>query len=544
MKRFIFLTALLAFQITIYAQRTIESQIEKAKNKNDLIPILYNYCNSTDPISITVLQQIISPLIPANDLVQLFLYDNAEDLFLLVSYDIRKKQGYLDRHEAQKIFNRITKGTGNLFFQHTPSNALLANQLPDSMRGHFIKAVLLNQINNAISIAGNLSIVENNVEWIQMIDRLQRINSQNYNTSFNIDKSLKNVLIQPIIIKQINSNILFEISYQSVQKTDIQEQPTKMPTVQISEPSVQEQLTKMSTVQISEPSIKTQPTKIEYDITIDNYFIDKIWGELGYTNLNANKLQEPVKSLPQFFLATQLFTTLQTNKNETDIILTSQLPVVCIRLIDAKPQTIINICNIIKSETKKKFIIIVNSDVFVKPVGEILNHENVIAIILGHYNVNMDDSLLAEKVTQILNQLSFVKRVSNKPVLLACSYIDNKGVISQKWTNMFANDINKFDGFAVYNINRFQTFEFINREKVCADIGVPKNKPTIILDFVGTIGNNEDVQESWERKLNPFLQRIINEGWAGIIFFSNNKEDFFFKDKLLSQINLNNYSNK
>lgn len=271
---------------------------------------------------------------------------------------------------------------------------------------------------------------------------------------------------------------------------------------------------------------------------------DKYLGDLGLmddilANLAISGIEvkdnRVIESLPKFFLATQFLTQLKTTSDEINVALSSQLPIVCVRFIDADADVTKKICDAIEAETKRKFILIVNSDVFNKNVAKILNHKNVAMIIVGHY-VAADErpAKFTDRAEEVLNRVKFIRKISNKPVVLACSYTHFFNPITTKdWANAFGAELAKFDGFAIYNISRFQAFEFINRKKACKNLGLPDTKPVVLLDFVGTQGVNDDVKESWKRKLEPFAKMLVADGWNGMIVYANQKDDAAFKDKVL-----------
>lgn len=154
-------------------------QVEQEKS---LKTLLIDYCNSNDPISIVVVRELISPLIDKRNAVQLFLYDDAKLIASeVIAVEMRQQTGRINVEEMNKIVNRLTKGEGDKWFSHTESGSLLAKSLPDSLRGKFFKMVLTGNSADAIKIAKELSVKEEQPEWGRMAARVVRMHDENYN---------------------------------------------------------------------------------------------------------------------------------------------------------------------------------------------------------------------------------------------------------------------------------------------------------------------------------------------------------------------------
>lgn len=242
-----------------------------------------------------------------------------------------------------------------------------------------------------------------------------------------------------------------------------------------------------------------------------------------------------VERLPGFFSCVNVTYRLETTAEEVATIKALKTPAVAVRFINSRGDVAKALSEAIIGAKTQKFVVIVDSGVFIEDIAKALNSPNVLAIILGHYTGA--DKLQGEYGNEaeiVLNRLSVVRKVSSKPVLLACSYIQwFNPKPTRTWTAAFGEHLADFDGFAVYNLNRFPMFEDTTRQKICEKIGVPTTKPAVILDFVGTQGTTDDIKASWNNKIDRFLQQIKQDGWRGLVVYSSSEADAQFKDSAL-----------
>lgn len=229
-----------------------------------------------------------------------------------------------------------------------------------------------------------------------------------------------------------------------------------------------------------------------------------------------------IEPLPRFFTALSLVNTLNLTNDEAKGYEQIDTDILVVRLQRAKVDSIQSVVQLINNEPSKKFVLICDEEMFRAEVAQVLNKSNVIGIILGHYiNADFAEETFADYVSKINAQFDFLRLVCDKPVILACSqmaWIDPRP--NKKWAETFGDRLNQFDGFAIYNIHNFPAFEVNSRDSLTNILGLPSDKPTIVLDFIGTTGVSQANQDVWDMKKKTFFSMLYDQGWTGCVLIS------------------------
>lgn len=243
-----------------------------------------------------------------------------------------------------------------------------------------------------------------------------------------------------------------------------------------------------------------------------------------------------VVPLPAFFTAMQHMCGVMLRSRELKALPDLKCPVVVARFVRGSDANVKKLCDIIIASPDRKFVLFVEDDVYLKDVAKVLNNANVIAIVLGHYWQADDPAGQAgyrAALTAIKSRLAVVRKLSDKPVLLACQY--GIGGKAQQWPGGFGVRVDTlFDGVAIYDLNNFAMFEITSRKKIAEQLGIPDKMPMVMLDFVGTAGDDANVRTAWQNKWGPFCKARKDEGWRGIIVITRDYNEAVFKDNVLS----------
>lgn len=154
--------------------------------------------------------------------------------------------------------------------------------------------------------------------------------------------------------------------------------------------------------------------------------------------------------------------------------------------------------------------------------------DNIAAIVLGHaLHADVSTDTFSQHARRLDAERAVVQSLTNAPIYLAVSNTnahDSDPVrvmdSGRAWVDAQPN-IHKWDGFAVYNINGFAWFEFNSLRSARNRLGLPGDKPVMLFELIGTQANDDRSAEIWRRKAVGLMPRIVRDGWAGLILYSN-----------------------
>jgi len=127
----------------------------------------------------------------------------------------------------------------------------------------------------------------------------------------------------------------------------------------------------------------------------------------------------------------------------------------------------------------------------------------------------------AGKASDVLSLLALLRRVTDAPVLLAVSWTNHhagRRQIAGGWCRAFGAGLAKFDGLAVYNVGTFPLWESLTLKRLADALGMPADKPKVLLDFEGTRGRDDAAhgREVWRIRGRRFIEERKREGWRGV----------------------------
>lgn len=233
------------------------------------------------------------------------------------------------------------------------------------------------------------------------------------------------------------------------------------------------------------------------------------------------------------------------NKETVDGLKANTYPIETIRItsvkdLNADEDSAADLLNYIATAPdNKRFIVWVDESVFRPNVAKVLNdNDHIIMFICGggsSSEANLKE--LAVPVAATLAQRAFLRKISNKPIFLEASALNApSGGTSPNWGKAFGDDINKFDGFAIYNLPTFNSFIAQTRKNVCENLGLPQNSKYLLSTFIGTTKQTDMDRKAWDQKFAPLVKKLRDQGWCGITLLATTEEDRKFKENFLKTI--------
>jgi hypothetical protein len=178
-------------------------------------------------------------------------------------------------------------------------------------------------------------------------------------------------------------------------------------------------------------------------------------------------------------------------------------------------------------KSDRDVLIVLMFDCLPDAIADVVPDEKIAGIIVGHAAAadysTADFAVEAAKLDRVRQVL---QAVTDAPVLLAVSLVNahdtdpplvNASV--RAWCEAF-DDLGSFDGFAVYNINRFPLLETRSLASIRSTLGLPDDRPVLLFELIGTDGDSDRIRSMWRNKAERIMHKIVDEGWAGIILYS------------------------
>jgi hypothetical protein len=537
-------------------------QIADAHHLTDRVhAITIEYLQATTDFDSEAAHTLLRAVLPANDSAQLFVNDDVNLLLAKLVADMRSATGRIDKTKLQAISDKLIDNKGSSYFVVTQA----ARDLAASMSGphsDFLKEILTGDYTKASQSASTFDKSDPNQSTFvkQSLERCNRTKSQFYGdnlsqvpdlSSFDVPfnstgitqslaasqlltakpevvaSSLKQMNAAPEQVATIISGL--DVSPDEVVKIliSLQAYPNYVNTiVTLLEPKV----SAATAGTISQILPTGEFDEVEYLKILGNT-VDANVVLLDYLKKNYGidyKDGRSAQALPQFFTALNVMNSGMELQDEEGVLKTAvTTPVQVIRFYSQSNSNVVNVTaqlvKYVQTTPNTKFILLCNDEVFRPAVAKILNNPNVIAIVLAPYLgadlpiENMDDA--AQKV---LSQRDFVRKVSDKPILLTVSYLYFNGDMTSRkeWAAAFGSRLADFDGFAIQNLATFGIFETGSRTVFCQRIGIPADKPCWVMDFVGTQKKSDHNMAVWDNKIQPFFNLLHSDGWRGIVVLS------------------------
>jgi len=169
---------------------------------------------------------------------------------------------------------------------------------------------------------------------------------------------------------------------------------------------------------------------------------------------------------------------------------------------------------------------------------ELLELDHVRGVVLGHYvSADVRDTTVQAWADTIDAQRAVVQQLSNKPVLLACSYQNVLMSVTPYpgWADAF-EDVGLFDGYAIFNVHAFAWFEFNTAESVRTALHLP-DKPLVLFEFSGSRGvTGERVRQMWQIKLSRLVRKLKKQEWSGLVLYATTSEGADMKAAALQEL--------
>jgi len=188
----------------------------------------------------------------------------------------------------------------------------------------------------------------------------------------------------------------------------------------------------------------------------------------------------------------------------------------------------------VKNNPDQRFVVFVDEHGLSVDALRTLAGENVVAVVVGHYH-HADDpvSAFGDRVADIVMVARCVRLVSDAPILLAVSMTN---LITRKfepsWLEYFGDELDKFDGWAIYNYAFFPAIMEARdnpREAALARYSL-SDKPCILVEFAGvgvayTPAQRPAIEKTWKAKAHYFVKAMKEQGWRGLVTWSQTLDD-------------------
>ena len=164
----------------------------------------------------------------------------------------------------------------------------------------------------------------------------------------------------------------------------------------------------------------------------------------------------------------------------------------------------------------------------------VLAGSNVVGVIVGHYRHADDEPVdFTASAADVQRVVQAVRLVSDAPVLLAVGAVNiHTRDTERAWADAFGDDLQTFDGFALYGLARFPAvLEAVEnpRELIMQRMGLP-DRPCILVEFTGTshqyaATDRSYVEKVWNAKARPLVAALKKQRWHGLVTWSADVDD-------------------
>ncbi len=211
----------------------------------------------------------------------------------------------------------------------------------------------------------------------------------------------------------------------------------------------------------------------------------------------------------------------------------------------------------VREHPEQKFLVVIDARRLSAEALKALAGDNIVAVVVGHYEgADATVAQFAEAAERALVVRHLTRLVSDVPVLLAVSptnFTTHRRVAG--WTDAFGDQIDGFDGWAIYNLHLFPAILESNprnprnsrnsrnprnpRQWACERLNLSADKPCVLLDFMGTPAVKPEmagyVRKVWEHKWPLLRKALADQGWRGIAIYSTTIADARMKAKAVSR---------
>ena len=253
----------------------------------------------------------------------------------------------------------------------------------------------------------------------------------------------------------------------------------------------------------------------------------------GLTLRQPDTLASPTRALPDFTTGVVCYTYSSAYCDEEQEALESIDPpagVTVLRFVDRSDRAVA----FALAHPDREIFVIADTNGLSVDALRVLAGSNVVGVIVGHYRHADDEPVdFAASAADVMRVTRAVRLVSDAPVLLAVGVVNIHTRDTERgWADAFGDDLETFDGFALYGLARFPAvLEAVEnpRELILRRMGLP-DRPCILIEFVGTsfqYGADERgyVEKVWAARAKPLLAALRKQQWRGLVTWSATTDD-------------------